>query len=65
VRDEGLGLADTTNLFVPFFTTKANGSGIGLALSRQIVDAHGGFLSIENRRDARGVIARITLPIRG
>jgi nitrogen fixation/metabolism regulation signal transduction histidine kinase len=63
VRDDGLGLADTTNLFVPFFTTKANGSGIGLPLSRQIVDAHGGFLSIENRRDARGVIAKVTLPV--
>jgi two-component system nitrogen regulation sensor histidine kinase NtrY len=63
VRDEGPGLADTTNLFVPFFTTKPNGSGIGLALSRQIVDAHGGFLSIENREDARGVVAVVTLPV--
>lgn len=62
VRDEGPGLADTANLFVPFFTTKRNGSGIGLALSRQIVDAHGGFLSIENRPDANGVIAMVTLP---
>ena len=62
VRDEGPGLADTTNLFVPFFTTKRNGSGIGLALSRQIVDAHGGFLSIENRPDASGVVAMVTLP---
>ena len=62
VRDEGPGLADTANLFVPFFTTKRNGSGIGLALSRQIVDAHGGFLSIENRPDASGVVAMVTLP---
>ena len=62
VRDEGPGLADTTNLFVPFFTTKPNGSGIGLALSRQIVDAHGGFLGIENRTDRTGVIATVTLP---
>ncbi|HEX6132697.1 MAG TPA: ATP-binding protein [Longimicrobiales bacterium] len=64
VRDDGPGLADTTNLFVPFFTTKPNGSGIGLALSRQIVDAHGGLLTIENRRGARGVIASVTLPVR-
>jgi two-component system, NtrC family, nitrogen regulation sensor histidine kinase NtrY len=63
VRDDGPGLADTANLFVPFFTTKPSGSGIGLALSRQIVDAHGGFLSIENRGDAPGVIATITLPM--
>ncbi|HEX6307650.1 MAG TPA: ATP-binding protein [Longimicrobiales bacterium] len=64
VRDDGPGLADTTNLFVPFFTTKPNGSGIGLALSRQIVDAHGGFLTIENRRGTRGVVASVTLPVR-
>jgi two-component system, NtrC family, nitrogen regulation sensor histidine kinase NtrY len=63
VRDEGPGLSDTTNLFVPFFTTKPNGSGIGLALSRQIVDAHGGHLTVENRRRAQGVEARVTLPI--
>ncbi|MGH7448640.1 MAG: sensor histidine kinase [Longimicrobiales bacterium] len=62
VRDEGPGLANTTNLFVPFFTTKPNGSGIGLALSRQIVDAHGGSLSIENRTGAPGVMASVTLP---
>ncbi|HEX2165962.1 MAG TPA: ATP-binding protein [Longimicrobiales bacterium] len=65
VRDEGPGLADTTNLFVPFFTTKPNGSGIGLALSRQIVDAHGGFLTIENRTDRSGVIASVVLPAGG
>ncbi|MBR9990902.1 MAG: PAS domain-containing sensor histidine kinase [Gemmatimonadetes bacterium] len=63
VRDEGPGLADTTNLFVPFFTTKRSGSGIGLALSRQIVDAHGGFLTVENRKDSSGAIATITLPV--
>ena len=62
VRDDGPGVADTANLFVPFFTTKRNGSGIGLALSRQIVDAHNGFLSIDNRDDASGVIATVTLP---
>lgn len=63
VRDDGLGLPDTTNLFVPFFTTKPNGSGIGLALSRQIAEAHGGALTLENRRDARGCEARLRLPL--
>ncbi|MEX1182186.1 MAG: ATP-binding protein [Gemmatimonadota bacterium] len=63
VRDEGAGLADTMNLFVPFFTTKPNGSGIGLALSRQIADAHRSTLTLENRRDGRGVEARLVLPV--
>jgi len=63
VRDDGLGVSDTTNLFVPFFTTKPNGSGIGLALSRQIAEAHGGALTLENRRDARGCEARLRLPL--
>ena len=45
VEDEGPGLPDTSNLFVPFFTTKPSGSGIGLALSRQIAEAHGGTLT--------------------
>ncbi len=63
VRDDGLGLSDTTNLFVPFFTTKPDGSGIGLALSRQIAEAHGGVLTLENRRDAQGCEARLRLPL--
>ncbi len=63
VRDEGPGLSNTTNLFVPFFTTKPGGSGIGLVLCRQIAEAHGGALTLENRRDARGCEARLRLPL--
>jgi signal transduction histidine kinase len=63
VRDQGHGIEDTTNLFVPFFTTKPNGSGIGLALSRQITEAHRGTLTIENVTRPRGCIARLRLPI--
>jgi nitrogen fixation/metabolism regulation signal transduction histidine kinase len=65
VRDEGPGLPTTANLFVPFFTTKPDGSGIGLVLSRQIAEAHGGMLSLENRSDARGCVARLRLRRRG
>jgi signal transduction histidine kinase len=63
VKDEGLGLANTANLFVPFFTTKTSGSGIGLVLSRQIAEAHGGTLTLENRARVSGCKARLTLPV--
>ena len=63
IRDEGPGLANTANLFVPFFTTKVDGSGIGLVLSRQIAEAHGGTLSLENRRALRGCEAVLRLPL--
>jgi signal transduction histidine kinase len=63
VEDEGPGLANPTNLFVPFFTTKPKGSGIGLVLSRQIAEAHGGSLSLDNRRAGRGCIATVRLPV--
>jgi signal transduction histidine kinase len=62
VEDEGPGLANTSNLFVPFFTTKPGGSGIGLVLCRQIAEGHGGSLTLENRKDVRGCRARLTLP---
>src|SRR5205823_1395928 len=63
VADEGPGVANKANLFVPFFTTKPQGSGIGLALSRQIAEAHQGSLSLENRTDRTGARARLRLPL--
>jgi two-component system, NtrC family, nitrogen regulation sensor histidine kinase NtrY len=63
VEDEGPGLTDTGNLFVPFYTTKPGGSGIGLVLSRQIVEAHGGTLVLEGRGEERGVRARLVVPL--
>jgi len=63
VVDEGPGLATTANLFVPFYTTKPSGTGIGLVLCRQIAEAHGGVLSLENRKDRRGCVARLRLPV--
>jgi nitrogen fixation/metabolism regulation signal transduction histidine kinase len=62
VEDEGPGVADTSNLFVPFFTTKPQGSGIGLVLARQIAEAHGGSLTLRNRKTGRGAEAIVTLP---
>jgi two-component system, NtrC family, nitrogen regulation sensor histidine kinase NtrY len=62
VEDEGPGLQSTSNLFVPFFTTKPGGTGIGLVLSRQIAEGHGGTLTLENRDGHRGTRATLTLP---
>jgi two-component system, NtrC family, nitrogen regulation sensor histidine kinase NtrY len=63
IRDEGHGLPNTGNLFVPFFTTKPAGSGIGLVLSRQIAEAHGGTLTLQNASEGPGCEARLVLPL--
>lgn len=63
VEDDGPGIANPQNLFVPFFTTKPGGSGIGLVLCRQIAENHAGTLSLDNRKDASGCIARLRLPV--
>jgi len=64
VEDEGPGLPNPANLFVPFFTTKKNGSGIGLVLCRQIAEAHGGSIALENLNDKTGCRARLQLPLK-
>lgn len=63
IEDEGPGLSNTSNLFVPFFTTKPAGTGIGLVLSRQIAEAHGGSLTLENRPGGHGCQAHLRLPL--
>ena len=63
IDDEGAGLPNASNLFVPFFTTKPGGSGIGLVLSRQIAEAHGGTLTLENRADRQGCRAFLRIPL--
>jgi two-component system nitrogen regulation sensor histidine kinase NtrY len=63
IEDEGPGLSNTANLFVPFFTTKPGGSGIGLVLCRQIAEAHGGTLELRNNVDKPGCTARLLLPL--
>jgi two-component system, NtrC family, nitrogen regulation sensor histidine kinase NtrY len=63
IDDQGAGLPNASNLFVPFYTTKPGGSGIGLVLSRQIAEAHGGTLTLDNRADGPGCRAYLRLPI--
>jgi len=62
VEDRGLGIANAENLFVPFYTTKPTGSGVGLALAQQIARAHGGEISLVNRDDGEGARATVRLP---
>jgi two-component system nitrogen regulation sensor histidine kinase NtrY len=63
IADEGPGISNPANLFVPFFTTKQGGTGIGLVLCRQIAEAHGGTLTLQNRKDVKGCEARLRLPL--
>jgi nitrogen fixation/metabolism regulation signal transduction histidine kinase len=64
LEDNGPGLMNSSNVFVPFYTTKRGGSGIGLLLSRQISEAHGGCLELSNRSDQRGCAVRVILPLK-
>jgi nitrogen fixation/metabolism regulation signal transduction histidine kinase len=63
IEDRGLGIANADNLFVPFYTTKPAGSGVGLALAQQIARAHGGEVQLLNREDGNGARATVTLPL--
>ncbi len=63
IEDRGMGIANTENLFVPFYTTKPAGSGVGLALAQQIARAHGGEIQLLNREDGEGARAIIRLPV--
>ena len=65
VEDSGPGVANPDNLFVPFFTTKPGGSGIGLVLARQVAEAHGGTLTLGNREGQSGCLARLVIPSHG
>jgi signal transduction histidine kinase len=62
IEDRGLGIANAENLFVPFYTTKPAGSGVGLALAQQIARAHGGEIRLLNREDGPGARATVRLP---
>jgi nitrogen fixation/metabolism regulation signal transduction histidine kinase len=64
IEDRGLGIANGENLFVPFYTTKPTGSGVGLALAQQIARAHGGEISLDNRDDGAGARAIVRLPVK-
>lgn len=64
ILDTGPGVSNPDNLFVPFFTTKPGGTGVGLVLCRQIAEGHEGTLTLENRKDGAGCVARLSLPNR-
>src|SRR5271169_3813189 len=64
IEDNGIGLLNPSNAFVPFYTTKQGGSGIGLVLSQQIAEAHGGTIELANRQNVRGCIVKVLLPQR-
>ena len=63
IADNGKGIPEDMleKIFVPFFSTKAGGSGIGLSLSRQIIRNHGGQIAVESRPE-KGTTFKITLP---
>jgi signal transduction histidine kinase len=63
IEDTGLGIANSENLFVPFYTTKPTGSGVGLALAQQIARAHGGEIRLVNREESEGARATVRLPL--
>jgi len=63
IGDQGAGISNESNLFVPFYTTKKQGSGIGLVLCRQILEVHDGKLSLKNKTNETGCIATIDLPL--
>ncbi len=65
VEDNGSGLANPGNAFVPFYTTKPTGSGIGLVLARQVAEAHGGSIELRNRENSAGCQVKVSLPRNG
>lgn len=62
VIDQGRGIQNPENLFVPFYTTKKDGQGIGLAFCRNVIDQHGGRLTLTNNQNGPGACAEISLP---
>jgi two-component system nitrogen regulation sensor histidine kinase NtrY len=64
IVDNGPGLSNQSNLFVPFYTTKPGGTGIGLVLAQQIALGHSGSVELSNRTDGRGCQAMLRLPMR-